>query len=111
MQCGIYGRKCGHNANTSDPFISTSKELLQETSIAFAAISRNSHLLTNLTGTQAGMGTKNTLYEVITTGIVVAKSRIAHVLGGGRQAQLQESIPALRQDSRVKSCMGSKGQP
>lgn len=76
----------GENVGTTPThpihFISTSKELLQETSIAFAAISRNSHLLTNLTGTQAGgPGTKTLLYEVITTGIVVAKSGFAHVLG------------------------------
>lgn len=63
-------------------FISTSKELLQETSIAFAAVSRHSNIITRLTGTQAGgPGTKTLLYEVIATGLVAAKSGFAYLKG------------------------------
>lgn len=84
IMCSIVfmGENVGTTPTHPIHFISTSKELLQETSIAFAAMSRNCDILTNLTGTQAGgPGTKTLLYEVITTGIVTAKAGLTHVLG------------------------------
>lgn len=63
-------------------FISTTKDLLNFTSVAFNAISRNSKIMTRLTHTQAGgPGTKTLLYEVIASGIVAAKSGLARVQG------------------------------
>jgi len=63
-------------------FCSTTKELLQATSIAFSAVSKHSNIITRLTGTQVGgCGTKTLLYEVIATGVVTAKSGFAYLKG------------------------------
>ena len=63
-------------------FISTTKELLQETNIAFTAISRNSNIMSNITVSQAGgLETKTLLYEIITSAVMVAKSGISDILG------------------------------
>ncbi len=56
-------------------FITDTKELLQITSIAYAAIRRNSNLICRLTSCLAGgCGTKTMLYEVVATALMASKS-------------------------------------
>ncbi len=63
-------------------FCSTTKELIQATSLAFAAVSKHSNIITRLTGTQVGgCGTKTLLYETIATGLVATKSGFAYLKG------------------------------
>jgi len=63
-------------------FTSTTKELLQMTSVAFQAISRNSHIMTRLTHTMAGGPvTKTFLYEIIASCLVATKAGLSRLQG------------------------------
>jgi len=63
-------------------FCSTTKELLQMTSVAFQAISRNSHIMTRLTHTMVGgLATKTFMYEIIASCLVATKSGLARLQG------------------------------
>ncbi len=63
-------------------FCSTTKELLQMTSVAFQAISRNCSILTRLTHTMVGgPATKTFLYEIIASCLVATKSGLARLQG------------------------------
>ncbi len=63
-------------------FSSTTKEILQMVSVAFQAISRNSHIMTRLTHTMVGgPATKTFLYEIIASCLVATKSGLARLQG------------------------------
>jgi methylamine--corrinoid protein Co-methyltransferase len=63
-------------------FCSSTKDILLESSIAFQAIARNSHIMTRYTHTQVGgCGTKTLLYEIIASCAMIVRSGIARVQG------------------------------
>jgi methylamine--corrinoid protein Co-methyltransferase len=73
---------CGSSPTHPFHFNNTGKEIMQATSLAFQAIARNSHLLTNLTITPVGgPGTKTLLYETAAFGIMSTVSGISRILG------------------------------
>ncbi len=73
---------CGSSPTHPFHFNDTGKEVMQATSLAFQALARNSHLLTNLTITPVGgPGTKTLLYETAAFGIMSTVSGISRILG------------------------------
>lgn len=63
-------------------FCNTTKEMLLESSVAFQAIARNSHIMTRYTGTQVGgCGTKTLLYELVAGVAMQVRSGISRVAG------------------------------
>lgn len=63
-------------------FNDTGPELLRATSLAFQALARNSHLMTNLTITPVGgPGTKTLLYECIAYALMSTVSGASRILG------------------------------
>lgn len=63
-------------------FSSSPLEIMQESSVAFQAIARNSNIMTRYTPTQVGgCGTKTLLYEVIASSAMITRSGIARVQG------------------------------
>jgi hypothetical protein len=63
-------------------FNSTTKDIMVESSVAFQAISRNSHIMTRYTHTQVGgPGTKTLLYEIIASCAMIVRSGISRVQG------------------------------
>lgn len=76
------GTTVGTTPTHPNLFNSTTKELLQMTSVAFQAISRNSHIMTRLTHTMVGgLATKTFLYEIIASCLVATKSGLARLQG------------------------------
>ncbi|MDE7221587.1 MAG: monomethylamine:corrinoid methyltransferase [Oscillospiraceae bacterium] len=76
------GTTVGTTPTHPNLFCSTTKELLQMTSVAFQAISRNSHIMTRLTHTMVGgLATKTFLYEIIASCLVAVKSGLARLQG------------------------------
>ncbi|MBS6547329.1 MAG: monomethylamine:corrinoid methyltransferase [Butyricicoccus pullicaecorum] len=76
------GTTVGTTPTHPNLFCSTTKELLQMTSVAFQAISRNSHIMTRLTHTMVGgLATKTFLYEIIASCLVATKSGLARLQG------------------------------
>jgi len=64
------------NFNDTDP------KVMQASSLAFQALARNSHLLTNLTTTPVGgPGTKTLLYECVAFSVMSTVSGISRMLG------------------------------
>jgi methylamine--corrinoid protein Co-methyltransferase len=73
---------CGSSPTHPFNFNDTGKEIMQATSLAFQAIARNSHLLTNLTITPVGgPGTKTLLYETAAFTMMSTVSGISRLLG------------------------------
>ena len=73
---------CGSSPTHPFNFNDTSKEIMQASSLAFQAIARNSHLLTNLTITPVGgPGTKTLLYETAAFTMMSTVSGISRLLG------------------------------
>ncbi len=71
-------------SSPTHPFLfnDTSKELMQASSLAFQALARNSHLMTNLTVTPVGgPGTKTLLYECVAYTVMSTLSGISRILG------------------------------
>ncbi|MFI3312269.1 MAG: monomethylamine:corrinoid methyltransferase [Eubacteriales bacterium] len=63
-------------------FCSTTEEILKFVSVAFQAISRNSHIMTRVTHTMVGgCGTKTFLYEIIASCLVATKAGVARLQG------------------------------
>jgi len=73
---------CGSSPTHPFNFNDTGKEVMQATSLAFQALARNSHLMTNLTITPVGgPGTKTLLYETAAFTIMSTVSGISRLLG------------------------------
>jgi len=73
---------CGSSPTHPFNFNDTGKEVMQATSLAFQAVARNSHLMTNLTITPVGgPGTKTLLYETAAFAIMSTVSGISRLLG------------------------------
>jgi methylamine---corrinoid protein Co-methyltransferase len=73
---------CGSSPTHPFNFNDTGKEIMQASSLAFQALARNSHLLTNLTITPVGgPGTKTLLYETAAFTIMSTVSGISRLLG------------------------------
>jgi methylamine--corrinoid protein Co-methyltransferase len=73
---------CGSSPTHPFNFNDTGKEVMQATSLAFQALARNSHLMTNLTVTPVGgPGTKTLLYETAAFSIMSTVSGISRLLG------------------------------
>ncbi len=73
---------CGSSPTHPFHFNDTGREVMQASSLAFQAIARNSHLMTNLTITPVGgPGTKTLLYEVAAFTIMSTVSGISRLLG------------------------------
>jgi len=73
---------CGSSPTHPFNFNDTGKEVMQASSLAFQAIARNSHLMTNLTITPVGgPGTKTLLYETAAFTIMSTVSGISRLLG------------------------------
>jgi methylamine--corrinoid protein Co-methyltransferase len=73
-----------HGSSPTHPFLfnNTSREVMQATSLAFQAIARNSHLMTNLTiSPVGGPGTKTLLYECIAYTLMSTISGVSRLLG------------------------------
>ncbi len=63
-------------------FNDTGPEVMRATSLAFQALARNSHLMTNLTVTPVGgPGTKTLLYECVAFSVMSTVSGISRILG------------------------------
>lgn len=63
-------------------FNDTGKEIMQATSLAFQALARNSHLMTNLTLTPVGgPGTRTLLYECVAFTVMSTVSGCSRILG------------------------------
>ena len=63
-------------------FNDTGKEVMASTSLAFQALARNSHLMTNLTNTPVGgPGTKTLLYECVAFTVMNTVSGASRLLG------------------------------
>lgn len=76
------GTTVGTTPTHPNLFNSTTKELLQMTSVAFQAISRNSKIMTRLTHTMVGgLATKTFMYEIIASCLVATKSGLARLQG------------------------------
>jgi methylamine--corrinoid protein Co-methyltransferase len=73
---------CGSSPTHPFNFNDTGKEVMQASSLAFQAIARNSHLMTNLTITPVGgPGTKTLLYETAAFVIMSTLSGVSRLLG------------------------------
>ncbi len=73
---------CGSSPTHPFNFNDTGKEVMQASSLAFQAIARNSHLMTNLTITPVGgPGAKTLLYETAAFTIMSTVSGISRLLG------------------------------
>lgn len=73
---------CGTSPTHPMHFCTTTKEILQQISVCFHAISRNSTLLTRITQTMVGGPvTKTFLYEIIAATIVAVKAGISQIDG------------------------------
>jgi methylamine--corrinoid protein Co-methyltransferase len=78
---------CMAACNGSSPthpfhFNNTGPEIMRATSLAFQALARNSHLMTNLTTTPVGgPGTKTLLYECVAFSTMSTVSGISRMLG------------------------------
>ncbi len=73
---------CGSSPTHPFHFNDTDKELLQASSLAFQALARNSHLMTNLTITPVGgPGTKTLLYETLAFSVMSTVSGCSRILG------------------------------
>ncbi len=73
-----------HGSSPTHPFLfnNTSREVMQATSLAFQAIARNSHLMTNLTiSPVGGPSTKTLLYECVAYSLMSTISGISRLLG------------------------------
>jgi methylamine--corrinoid protein Co-methyltransferase len=73
-----------YGSSPTHPFLfnNTSREVMQATSLAFQAIARNSHLMTNLTiSPVGGPGTKTLLYECVAYSLMSTVSGISRLLG------------------------------
>lgn len=84
IACSIIflGTTVGTTPTHPNLFISTNKDLMQITSIVFAAISTNSNIMTRLTQTMAGGPvTKTLLYEVVASTIAAVKSGVSRLQG------------------------------
>jgi methylamine--corrinoid protein Co-methyltransferase len=84
IACSIIfmGTTVGTTPTHPNLFISTSRELMQITSIVFAAISRNSNIMTRLVQTMAGGPvTKTFLYEIIASTTAATKSGVSRLMG------------------------------
>lgn len=81
--CVVFKATCvGSSPTHPFNFNDTGKELLIPTSLAFQALARNSHLLTNLTlSPVGGPATKTLLYECITYTLMSTVSGISRLLG------------------------------
>jgi methylamine--corrinoid protein Co-methyltransferase len=73
---------CGSSPTHPFQFNDTGKEVMQATSLAFQAIARNSHLMTNLTTSPVGgPGTRTLLYETAAFTLMSTVSGISRLLG------------------------------
>jgi methylamine--corrinoid protein Co-methyltransferase len=73
---------CGSSPTHPFHFNDTGKELLQASSVAFQALARNCHLMTNLTITPVGgPGTKTLLYETVAFTVMSTVSGCSRILG------------------------------
>ena len=73
---------CGSSPTHPFQFNDTGPEVMRATSLAFQALARNSHLMTNLTITPVGgPGTKTLLYECIAFTVMSTISGISRILG------------------------------
>jgi methylamine---corrinoid protein Co-methyltransferase len=73
---------CGSSPTHPFNFNDTGKEVMQASSLAFQAIARNSHLMTNLTITPVGgPGTTTLLYETAAFTIMSTVSGVSRLLG------------------------------
>ncbi|HDL64720.1 MAG TPA: monomethylamine:corrinoid methyltransferase [Proteobacteria bacterium] len=73
---------CGTSPTHPIHFCTTTKEILQQISVCFYAISRNSTLLTRMTQTMVGGPvTKTFLYEIIAATLVAVKAGISQIDG------------------------------
>lgn len=84
IACSVFllGTSVGTTPTHPNLFISTTRELMQITSVAFSAISRNSNIMTRLAQTMVGGPvTKTFLYEIIASSIAATKSGVARICG------------------------------
>jgi methylamine--corrinoid protein Co-methyltransferase len=73
---------CGSSPTHPFHFNDTGPEVMRATSLAFQALARNSHLMTNLTlSPVGGPGTKTLLYECVAYSVMSTISGISRVLG------------------------------
>ncbi len=73
---------CGSSPTHPFLFNDTGREVMQATSVAFQALARNTHLLTNLTVTPVGgPGTPTLLYECVAFTTMATASGCSRILG------------------------------
>jgi hypothetical protein len=73
---------CGSSPTHPFLFNDTTPEIMRATSLAFQALARNSHLMTNLTlSPVGGPGTKTLLYECVAFSVMSTISGISRMLG------------------------------
>ncbi len=73
---------CGSSPTHPFHFNNTGREVMAASSLAFQALARNSHLMTNLTVTPAGgPGTKTLLYECVAFTVMSTVSGCSRILG------------------------------
>ena len=73
---------CGSSPTHPFHFNDTGPEVMRATSLAFQALARNSHLMTNLTLTPVGgPGTRTLLYECVAYSVMSTVSGISRMLG------------------------------
>jgi methylamine--corrinoid protein Co-methyltransferase len=73
---------CGSSPTHPFHFNDTGREVMQASSLAFQALARNTHLLTNLTlSPVGGPGTRTLLYECVAFTVMSAVSGCSRILG------------------------------